>query len=205
MYNNFPIDNIRLIFSATLNPGVVLLGGAGSTGKTSTINFLMDYIKKTPPLNPQPTVFIDTATEREKGRSISAYVGEIMLNNIGNQMLVSIDEVNDADSLNAVLMLAAMGHTVIAITGIQEPQGLAGVLSFVLETVEAKDREFVARKLITNLSMLVQQITYCSQEYGKPEYRLSRCSMGSKKMLIGLLDQYGLHYLYKKGITNLLE
>ena len=142
----------------TEKSGLVIVAGPASSGKTTTIASMIDYINRTRAVNivtfedPIEVVHADQmsiVSQREIGMDTESYA--TALENVLRQDpdVIVIDRMNDAATVRAVLAAAEMGHLVFAcMSTIDAVETITRILDFFPEHLQKPIRSQLAGQML---------------------------------------------------------
>lgn len=197
-----PISSLKLpsaLGSAIDKPsGLILITGATSSGKSTTMQSLLDYINKTKKKHIillQDPVEFDFLEDRSIisniaiGRDAPSYTAALHSALRQDPDIIAIAEIRSLDELKAALLASELGHLVIATI---HASSAVGTLLRISAQVEARSRDFVLYELANSLELiLTQELISCKDGSLVAAYEL----LLNTKAIAALIRENKIHQI----------
>lgn len=153
-----PLIGSKIAKKRKLKGGIALLGARLGQGKTSTINIFVDTFEKDKSLSDFTIAYLNTKEIKEDGLNFIDKANKLMARISSDELLVIIDQIDCRESMQAGIMLAKAGYSVIGLVQVGSDHYISDVLdSAVKGTDSSYEKDLITGELLENLNALILQ------------------------------------------------
>ncbi|MFH0838533.1 MAG: PilT/PilU family type 4a pilus ATPase [Patescibacteria group bacterium] len=147
----------------SLRQGLILVTGTTGSGKSTSIQSMLDYVNDTFVYhvitieNPIEHIFKENKSifsQRELGKDTLTFANAIHSSTREDPDIIMISEINDRETMDAVLNLAATGHLVIASV---PTKNVLQTIEHVIAMYPHEEQEIMQDRFAENLAVIMSQ------------------------------------------------